>query len=532
MKVKWYDKLYVYVLIMFGVVAVAYAADWTLSDPDADSVMVWDDSEGTEVVFQNEAEFKAFFNMEADTDFESPITNEASLYGKISDVTDFVQPADINTLAELETVSSGGAYMSDMLAATSEANFKSIANLEAGTDFYGLTGTGTGLTALNGENIQNDTIDDDSIDFGDVTCVDLTTTDCGVITSTGKISTIVTTEQLRLGYDATNYLTATLADDGHTTIATVDPDGAEADINFTPDGNVGINTAAPSEALEVTGNAVVSGTMDTGAHTATSYTSDPTANPQLIFNDSNSASESADAYFSENNSDTGDGTEDADISLYTVVGGAATEIFTADADGASGTNNIINFPTAITSIANIVSIGNTEGVQDGGDDAALMTDGGESLTVDAYIGMTVYNVTDGSSCTITDNAGTTITCTLAGGTGDDWDDGDVWVVGPGPKQSGSAFFVSPSGTLKIYHPATVGYMALYFVAAAQVLEINPAVDGMTINFTADGVYTDPGAGDEIDGDGTVGDYIGIINESATEAHSLGVNGTWADGGAS
>jgi len=37
---------------------------------------------------------------------------------------------------------------------------------------------------LDGEYILNDTIDDDSIDFTDVTCVDMTMTDCGAITTT------------------------------------------------------------------------------------------------------------------------------------------------------------------------------------------------------------------------------------------------------------------------------------------------------------------------------------------------------------
>jgi hypothetical protein len=89
------------------------------------------------------------------------------------------------------------------------------------------------------------------------------------ITGTGKLSTIVTTEQFRLGYDATNYLTATLADDGHTTIATVDPDGAEADINFNPDGNVGIKTADPSVELEVTGDIKASGSISGQAEVLT-----------------------------------------------------------------------------------------------------------------------------------------------------------------------------------------------------------------------------------------------------------------------
>ena len=58
-------------------------------------------------------------------------------------------------------------------------------------------------------------------------------------TGTGKISTLLTTEQFRLSYDAGNYLTATVADDGLANFVTVDPDGAEADICFNPDGNEG-----------------------------------------------------------------------------------------------------------------------------------------------------------------------------------------------------------------------------------------------------------------------------------------------------
>ena len=92
----------------------------------------------------------------------------------------------------------------------------------------------------------------DSANIDTLLVTDVATVE-GVLTAQ-KLEALRTTEQLRLSYDATNYLTATLADDGHTTIATVDPGGAEADINFTPDGNVGINTAAPGEALDVTGD--------------------------------------------------------------------------------------------------------------------------------------------------------------------------------------------------------------------------------------------------------------------------------------
>jgi len=59
---------------------------------------------------------------------------------EIADAT-IIKEADIDTPAELETVANLGAYASDILAATSEANFKSITNLEVGTDFTLLAAT-------------------------------------------------------------------------------------------------------------------------------------------------------------------------------------------------------------------------------------------------------------------------------------------------------------------------------------------------------------------------------------------------------
>ena len=57
--------------------------------------------------------------------------------------------------------------------------------------------------------------------------------------------------QLKLSYDATNYTTFDVAADGLLTITTVDPDGAEADIILVPDGNVGIGVTDPSAKLEL-----------------------------------------------------------------------------------------------------------------------------------------------------------------------------------------------------------------------------------------------------------------------------------------
>ena len=160
------------------------------------------------------------------------------------------------------------------------------------------------------------------------------------------------------------------------------------------------------------------------------------------------------------------------------------------------------------------------GVHDGSDDAVLMTDGGIDIGTDALIGMTVYNITDGSSCTITDNAATTITCTLAGGTDNNWDANDVWQVGPGPAQSGSVFYVGSAGVIR--HPATAGYLAGYYATVAAVVTIDVAATMQIATLTN-------AAGDSIDSEGAAENFIRLHNVSATSARQHGKSGTWTDG---
>ena len=64
-----------------------------------------------------------------------------------------------------------------------------------------------------------------------------------------------------------------------------------------------------------------------------------------------------------------------------------------------------------------------------GDDAASkLTDSSASWTVDELVGFTIYNKTDGSSGTVTANTSTTVTATLSGGTDNDWDEDDEYIV--------------------------------------------------------------------------------------------------------
>lgn len=69
------------------------------------------------------------------------------------------------------------------------------------------------------------------------------------------------------------------------------------------------------------------------------------------------------------------------------------------------------------------------GADDGAGTLAYMTDSGESFTVDEFVGWTIYNVTDGSSAVITSNTATLVYGTLIGGTDNDWDTGDKYIIG-------------------------------------------------------------------------------------------------------
>lgn len=69
------------------------------------------------------------------------------------------------------------------------------------------------------------------------------------------------------------------------------------------------------------------------------------------------------------------------------------------------------------------------GTDDTSVSAAFLTDSGEAWTVDEWVGYVILNVTDGSRALITSNTATTITGTLYGGTENDWDNGDAYLIG-------------------------------------------------------------------------------------------------------
>lgn len=74
------------------------------------------------------------------------------------------------------------------------------------------------------------------------------------------------------------------------------------------------------------------------------------------------------------------------------------------------------------------------GVHDGGNNQAALSDASAPYWPASLIGGAVYNITDGSSATIT-ATGTSITAALGGGTDNDWDNGDVYMIVPPDENS-------------------------------------------------------------------------------------------------
>jgi len=65
---------------------------------------------------------------------------------------------------------------------------------------------------------------------------------------------------------------------------------------------------------------------------------------------------------------------------------------------------------------------------DGANNVAVLADSTQSWTTNEHIGKRLYNVTDGSYTVITANTANTATGVLSGGTDNDWDTGDEYII--------------------------------------------------------------------------------------------------------
>jgi hypothetical protein len=69
-----------------------------------------------------------------------------------------------------------------------------------------------------------------------------------------------------------------------------------------------------------------------------------------------------------------------------------------------------------------------QGSHTGSGNASVLLDSNAFYLVEQLVGCNIYNVTDGSSGLITGNTNQTVTATLTGGTDNDWDNGDSYVI--------------------------------------------------------------------------------------------------------
>jgi len=135
------------------------------------------------------------------------------------------------------------------------------------------------------------------------------------------------------------------------------------------------------------------------------------------------------------------------------------------------------------------------GTHTAADDPVIMTDAAATFVIDGLIGLTINNVTDGSSGVITDNDGTSITvAALTGGSDDSWDTGDAYSVAG----NGEVYRALPQYIFDKIYPRGRGKL-LYFLCNADVgtptvgitirEAANPLTNYKTWNFTLSTVLT-------------------------------------------
>ena len=109
-------------------------------------------------------------------------------------------------------------------------------------------------------------------------------------------------------------------------------------------------------------------------------------------------------------SDCGEGADEACqfITVASIGSGSVFEDFNTDENPDIAANDVITAPTHVSP-----GLSGGVGTHDGSNNAATLTDSTRSWVDDDYNTLTVSNVTDGSSCTITDSTSQTIVCTLS-----------------------------------------------------------------------------------------------------------------------
>ena len=93
----------------------------------------------------------------------------------------------------------------------------------------------------------------------------------------------------------------------------------------------------------------------------------------------------------------------------------------------------------------------SRGSHTGSDNASVLTDSSKTWTVNEHVGKYIYNLADGSRALISANTATTVTGSLSGGSGNDWDTGDAYYIVSAPGLTGHVnLFNSYSGDVMFF----------------------------------------------------------------------------------
>lgn len=120
------------------------------------------------------------------------------------------------------------------------------------------------------------------------------------------------------------------------------------------------------------------------------------------------------------------------------------------------------------------------GAHTGANNASVLTDSGQTWTVDQWVGYKVNNLTDGSSGIITANTSTTVTATLSGGAEDDWDTSDVYSIVEGPLDLNAVvkqISIPPRDFVLVPVPRLDGGAEIYGLASAASTVTIQAIGG-------------------------------------------------------
>jgi len=303
------------------------------------------------------------------------------------------------------------------------------------------------------------------------------------------------------------------------------------------------------EDVTITGNTIVTGTMDTGAHTATSYTADASASPQMVWDDSGTAiTDDAGIIIASN--DTND-TEDTDVTFYTQINSVWTAwmFFDPDPSGA-GADPLLNIYHELK-IADGKAIRFDEAAADPNDADVKLSAADGKLTITGVNGannedisfdvdVTANEVVVSSSTGVTNLNFSAINLVTTGTIS-----GAIPVIvttdgseSPTAAQMNGSFFVADHATAAndtdyTLPTAVAGMCACFYDNGAGdggIIIDAAASDEILLNGTGIGAaeaIDSPG----VAGAGANGDFICLLAIDATNWITLGSSGTWVDGGA-